>query len=87
MQWLDIWVVCEGFSFLERERERELILSRFLARSDRRFSMEQKVKLLYAARTTRGQQFGGVLTTPRGRDIFLLDLFFGYEPCLWLGIF
>ena len=27
--------------------------------------------------TTRGHRFGGVLTTPRGRDLFLLVLFFG----------
>ena len=43
-------------------------------RSDRRFSTEQERKLLYAARTTRGHQFGGVPTTPRGRDLFLLVL-------------
>ena len=37
----------------------------------------QEVKLLYAARATRGHRFGGVLTTPRGRDLFLLALIFG----------
>ena len=37
---------------------------------------EQEVKLFYAARATRGHQFGGVLTTQRGRDLFLLALIF-----------
>ena len=46
-------------------------------RSDRRFSMEQEAKLIYSARATRGHRFGGVPTTPRGRDIFLLVLLFG----------
>ena len=46
-------------------------------RSDPRFSTEQEEKLLYTTRTTRGHQFGGVPTTPRGRDIFLLVLIFG----------
>ena len=46
-------------------------------RSGRRFSTEQEVKLLYAARATRGHRFGGVPTTPRGRDLFLLALIFG----------
>ena len=32
---------------------------------------EQEVKLLYAVRATYGHQFGGVPTTPRGRDLFL----------------
>ena len=45
--------------------------------SDRRFSREQEVKLLYAARATRGHRFGGVPTTSRGRDLFLLALIFG----------
>ena len=45
-------------------------------RSDRRFSTEQEVKLLYAARATRGHRFGGVPITPRGRDLFLLALIF-----------
>ena len=45
--------------------------------SDRRFSTEQEAKLLYAVRTTRGHRFGGVPTTPRGRDLFLLALIFG----------
>ena len=44
---------------------------------DRRFSTEQEAKLLYAARPTRGHQFGGVPTTPRGRNLFLLVIFFG----------
>ena len=38
------------------------------------------------ARATRGHRFGGVPTTPRGRDLLLLGLFFGYEPFLWMGI-
>ena len=46
-------------------------------RSDRRFSSEQEAKLFYAARATRGHIFCGVPTTPRGRDLFLLGLFFG----------
>ena len=45
--------------------------------SDRRFSMVQEVKSIYAARATRRHRFGGFLTTPRGRDLFLLVLFFG----------
>ena len=45
--------------------------------SDRRFSMEQEAKLIYAERATRGHRFGGVPTTPRGRDLFLLVIFFG----------
>ena len=45
--------------------------------SDRRFSTEQEVKLLYAARATHGHRFDGVPTTPRGRDLFLLALIFG----------
>ena len=45
-------------------------------RSDRRFSTEQEGKLLYAARTTLGHQFGGFSTTPRDRDLFLLALLF-----------
>ena len=36
-----------------------------------------RAKLFYAARATRGHRFYGVPTTPRGRDLFLLDLFFG----------
>ena len=46
-------------------------------RSDSRFSTEQEVKLFYAARATCGHRFGGVPTTPRGRDLFLLVIFFG----------
>ena len=33
--------------------------------------------LLYAVRATCGHRFGGVPTTPIGRDLFLLVLFFG----------
>ena len=62
-----------GFEVLERERATSLYISR---RSDRRFSTEQEAKLIYAARATRGHRFGGVPTTPRGRDLFLLSLFF-----------
>ena len=40
-------------------------------------STEQEVKLFYVARATRGHRFGGVSTTPRGRDLFLLVLIFG----------
>ena len=78
MQWLDI---CD---FLERECALSL---QIFGRSDRRFLMKQEVKLFYAARATRGHRFGGVPTTPRGRDLFLLVLIFGYEPCKWLGMF
>ena len=45
--------------------------------SNRRFSTEQEVKLLYAARATREHRFGGVPTTSRCRDLFLLALSFG----------
>ena len=51
-----------------------LYISRCL---DRRFDSDQEVKLFYAARATRRHRFGGVPTTPRGRDLFLLGLFFG----------
>ena len=34
-------------------------------------------KLFYAARATRGHQFGGVPITPRGRNLFLFALIFG----------
>ena len=51
-----------------------LLISR---RLDRRFASGQEVKLFYVARATRGHRFYGVPTTPRGRDLFLLRLFFG----------
>ena len=70
--------------FLERERVTSLYIS---LRSDRRFSTEQEAKLFYAARATRGHRFYGVPTTPRGRGLLLLVLFFGSEPCELLGIF
>ena len=54
-------------------KERELLLIRFSAVR----STEQEAKSMYAARTTRGHRFGGVMTTPRGRDLFLLVLFLG----------
>ena len=63
-----------GFEVLERERATSLYISRH---SDRRFSTEQEAKSIYAARATHGHRFGGVLKTPRGRDLFLLGLFFG----------
>ena len=63
-----------GFEFLERERVTSLLISR---RSDRRFLSKQEAKSVYAARAIRGPLFGGVPTTPRGRDLFLLGLFFG----------
>ena len=52
-----------------------LLLSRFSAVQT--FSTEQEAKSIYAERATRGHRFGGVPTTPRGRDLFLLGLFFG----------
>ena len=36
-----------------------------------------RAKFLYAARATRGHRFCRVPTTPRGKDLFLLGLFFG----------
>ena len=63
-----------GFVIFFRERALSLLDS---GQSDRRFLIEQEVKLLYAVRTTRGHRFGGVPTTPRGRDLFLLVLIFG----------
>ena len=35
------------------------------------------LKIFYAVRATLGHRFGGVPTIPRGRDLFLLALFFG----------
>ena len=46
-------------------------------RLNRRFSMEQEAKSIYAARATRGHRFCGVPKTPKDRDLFLLGLFFG----------
>ena len=60
--------------FLKREGVPSL---QICGRSDRQFSTEQEAKSIYAARATRGHRFGGVPTTPRGRDLFLLVLFFG----------
>ena len=57
-------------------RKRESYFSLDFGRSDPRFSTEQEEKSVYAARA-RGHRFGGVPTTPRGRDLFLLGLFFG----------
>ena len=59
---------------LERERVPSLYNSHH---SDRRFDSGQEVELFYAARATRGHRFDGVMTTPRGRSLFLLVLFFG----------
>ena len=39
---------------------------------DRQFSTEQEAKSIYAVRATRGHRFGGVPTTPRGRDFSYL---------------
>ena len=36
-----------------------------------------EVKMFYTARATCGHRFDGVSKTPRGRDLFLLVLFFG----------
>ena len=61
-----------------QNQERESVTSLYISRrSDHRFSTEQEAKSIYAARATRGHRFGGVPTTPRGRDLFLLGLFFG----------
>ena len=62
------------FDFLEIERASSLYI---FYRSDRRFSTEQEAKSIYAAKATHGHRFGGVPITPRGRDLFLLVLFFG----------
>ena len=37
----------------------------------------EEAKSVYVVRATRGHRFGGVPTIPRGRDLFLLGLFFG----------
>ena len=68
------YAVCWVFEILERESVPSL---KIFYRSNRRFSTEQEAKSIYAARDTRGHRFGGVPTTPRGRDLFLLVLFFG----------
>ena len=57
--------------------ERGVTLSRFPHHSDRRFSTEQEAKSIYAAKAMHGHRFGGVPTTPRGRGLLLLVLFFG----------
>ena len=38
---------------------------------------EPRSKVVLRGRATRGYRFCGVPTTPRGRDLFLLGLFFG----------
>ena len=58
-------------------RERKSALSLDFPPSDRRFSTEQEAKSIYVARATSGHRFDGVSTTLRGRDLFLLVLFFG----------
>ena len=63
-----------NFDFLERKGAHSLWI---FGRLDRRFLTEQEVKLFYVARVTRGHRFGGVSTTPIGRDLFLLVLIFG----------
>ena len=66
---------CSGWSFsiLEREGPPSLKIS---GRSDYQFLMEQEGMLFYATRAMRGHRFGGVPTTPRGRNLFLLVLIF-----------
>ena len=63
-----------GFVNLERESVTSLYIC---CRSDRRFSTKQEAKSIYAARATRGHRFGGVPTTLRGRNLFLLVILFG----------
>ena len=63
-----------GEPVLERERVTSLQIFRL---SDCRFSLCQDAKLKYVTRATRGHRFCGVPTTPRGRGLFLLGLFFG----------
>ena len=62
-----------GFVILEREGAPSLYIC---GCSDCRFSAEQEAKSIYAARATRGHRFGGVPIAPRGRELFLLVLFF-----------
>ena len=65
------------FSAIRTVLERKGVPSLYIfGHSDRRFSTEQEVELLYAARATHGHRFGGVPTTPRGRDLFLLMILF-----------
>ena len=64
----------EVFVIIEREGAHSLLIC---GRLDRRFSTKREAKSIYAARATCGHGFGGVPTTPRGRDLFLLVLFFG----------
>ena len=54
--------------FLKEQKIDSEVRTRFL---------EREAKSIYAVRATRGNRFGGVSTTPRGRDLFLLVLFFG----------
>ena len=63
-----------GFSSF---RERESYFSLIFRHLDRRFYTEQEAKPIYEARATSGHRFGGVPTSPRDRDLFLLGLFFG----------
>ena len=74
LHWKNKSTVGVKFQILEREGVPSLYIS---SRSDRWFSTEQEAKLFYAARATRGHRFGGVSTTPRCRDLFLLVLLFG----------
>ena len=59
-------------------KEREFCLFLFfvslldLRKSDRRFSSEQKAKLVYATRATRGYQKLNVYQTLRGREFSYL---------------
>ena len=62
------------FEILEKESVTSLKISRH---SDRRLSTKQEAKSIYSARAMCGHRFGGVPTTPRGRGLLLLVLFFG----------
>ena len=59
------------FDFLEREK----LLSRIRAASDRGFSSELKAKVFYASRPTRGLRICEFLTTPRSRIFSLLGFY------------
>ena len=60
-----------------RERERESSFSLDFRPFEPSVLDGARAKSIYAARATRRHRFGGVPTTPRGRDLFLLVLFFG----------
>ena len=58
-------------------RERVCLLSRFPAVRTVSSRRSKKQSRSFAARATRGHRFCGVPTTPRGRGLLLLVLFFG----------